>query len=63
MSERYIKSDFEELVSLQLQKNSTLKNLLRIMELENELLGKANEKLRSEIASLKKTQSKHTQKK
>jgi len=53
MSKRYTKADLEELVSIQLENLNAIHDLLSIMKLQNELLEKANKKLKDEISDFK----------
>ncbi|NAS14417.1 hypothetical protein [Poritiphilus flavus] len=50
---RYTKADLEEIVYAQLENLNALHDLLSIMKHQNELLEKANMKLRDEITDFK----------
>ncbi|MDN5201985.1 hypothetical protein QQ008_11445 [Fulvivirgaceae bacterium BMA10] len=53
MSRRYTKSDLEEIVSVQLENLNAMHDLLSIMKHQNELLEKANKKLKYEVSDFK----------
>lgn len=53
MSIRYTKADLEKIVSTQLDNLNAVHDLLSIMKLQNELLEKANKKLKEEISDFK----------
>lgn len=51
----YTKAQLEQIVYSQLENLDAMNNLLRIMKLQNELLDKANMKLKDEISEFKQT--------
>jgi N-acetylglutamate synthase-like GNAT family acetyltransferase len=53
MSRRYTKADLEQIVSTQLENLNAVHDLLSIMKLQNELLERANKKLKDEISDFK----------
>lgn len=53
MSRRYTKSHLEQIVSVQLENLNAMHGLLSIMEHQNELLEKANKKLKDEVSDFK----------
>ena len=53
MSRRYTKADLEALVSCQLENLNAMHDLLSIMKHQNQLLEKANKKLKDEISDFK----------
>ena len=53
MSRRYTKADLEEIVSTQLENLNAIHDLLSIMKHQNELLEKANKKLKDEVSDFK----------
>ncbi len=53
MARRYTKADLEEIVSVQLENLNAMHDLLSIMKHQNELLEKANEKLKDEVSGFK----------
>ncbi|MGG8497284.1 hypothetical protein ACQY1Q_12775 [Tenacibaculum sp. TC6] len=50
MNKRYTKADLEQIVFVQLENLDAMHDLLSIMKHQNELLKKANKKLKSEIS-------------
>lgn len=53
MSRRYTKADLEKIVFAQLENLDAMHDLLSIMKHQNELLNKANTKLKGEITGIK----------
>lgn len=53
MTRRYTKSDLEQIVYTQLENLNAMHDLLSIMKHQNELLEKANKKLKDEISDFK----------
>ena len=53
MSIRYTKADLEQIVYTQLENLNAMNDLLSIMKHQNELLEKANTKLKDEISGFK----------
>ncbi|MEO1033228.1 hypothetical protein [Winogradskyella sp.] len=53
MSIRYTKADLEQVVFTQLENLNAMHDLLSIMKHQNELLEKANKKLKDEITDFK----------
>ena len=53
MSIRYTKADLENIVYTQLENLNAMHDLLSIMKHQNELLEKANKKLKDEISDFK----------
>lgn len=53
MNGRYTKSDLEQIVSVQLENLNAMHDLLNIMKHQNELLKKANKKLKNEVSDFK----------
>jgi len=53
MTRRYTKADLQELVSTQLDNLNAMHDLLSIMKHQNELLERANTKLKDEISDFK----------
>ena len=51
----YTKAQLEQIVYTQLENLDAMNDLLRIMKLQNELLDKANMKLKDEISEFKQT--------
>jgi len=56
----YTKSDLERIVMVQLENLNAMHDLLSIMKVQNELIGKTNDKLKKEISGLKKQESKYS---
>lgn len=52
----YTKSQLEEIVCTQLENLMAMQDLVRIMKVQNELIGNANKKLRDEIDQFKVSQ-------
>lgn len=53
MTRRYTKADLEQIVFTQLENLNAMHDLLSIMKLQNELLERANKKLKDEISDFK----------
>ena len=53
MSIRYTKADLEKVVYTQLENLNAMNDLLSIMKHQNELLEKANRKLKDEVSDFK----------
>ena len=53
MSKRYTKADLEQIVCTQLENLNAVHDLLSIMKHQNQLLERANTKLKNEISDLK----------
>ena len=53
MSIRYTKADLEQVVYTQLENLNAMHDLLSIMRHQNELLEKANKKLKDEVSDFK----------
>ncbi len=53
MNRRYTKADLERIVSSQLENLNAMHDLLSIMRHQNELIEKANKKLKDEISDFK----------
>ena len=49
MNRRYTKADLEQIVSVQLENLNAMHDLLSIMKHQNDLLNRANKKLKEEI--------------
>jgi hypothetical protein len=54
--QRYTKTQLEDIVMAQLENLNAMHDLLNIMRVQNELISKANKKLKDEISEFKETQ-------
>jgi len=59
MSKRYTKADLEQIVYTQLENLNAIHDLLSIMKHQNELLNRANKKLKDEILEVKYRQAQY----
>ena len=62
MTKRYTKSDLEGIVSVKLENLNAMHGLLSMMKHQNELLEKANKKLKDEVSDFEQKVSQVTKK-